>query len=75
MVPDQHQGKFYELGEDAFDLLDNALSERFEALLQTSKTNNFEAAALEQHMKSIGHKSHYQTLYKALEEIAVSSKS
>ena len=72
MVPDQHEGKFYEYSEENFNLFDTALSERFEALLQTSKTNSFKAQALQQHISSTSRKHfHYQTLHKALEEIAV----
>ena len=72
MVPDQHEGKFYEYSEENFNLFDTALSERFEALLQTSKTNSFKAQALQQHISSTSRKNfHYQTLHKALEEIAV----
>ena len=71
MVPDQHEGKFFEYGEETFNNFDMALSERFESLLQTSKTNSFNAADLEQHISSNSRKFHYQTLHKALEEIAV----
>lgn len=70
MVPDQHEGKFYEFSESSFDTLDSSLSDRFDALLQTSKTNCFNSAALKQHILSC-QKAQYSTLQKALEEIAV----
>ena len=41
MVPDQLQPKFYEFGEESWDCLETALSERFERLIQDSKTNFF----------------------------------
>ena len=71
MVPDQLQPTFSELEEESLDKLETSLSERFEQLLQNSKTNTFNADALKQHIESVGHKSHSQTLRKALEEIAV----
>ena len=72
MVPDQHaDAKFQELNEDQFDSLENALSDRFEALLQTSKTNSFNSSALQQHISSFSHKPQYLTLQKALEEVAI----
>ncbi len=72
MVPDQHEGQFQELSEENFDALDTALSDKFEALLQTSKTNSFNSKALHQHISSLsGHKPQFLTLQKALEEIAV----
>ena len=65
MVPDQHaDAKFQELNEDQFDSLENALSDRFEALLQTSKTNSFNSSALQQHISSFSHKPQYLTLQK-----------
>lgn len=71
MVPDQHDGNFKELSDETFDSLDSALSDRFEALLQTSKTNSFDPNGLLQHMSATGHKAQYLTLQKALEEIAI----
>ena len=71
MVPDQFQPKFYEVGEETFDNLETILSERFERLIQDSKTNTYNADGLRQHIESESHKSHSQTLRKALEEIAV----
>ena len=73
MVPDQLQPTFFELGEESLDNLETALLERFERLMQNSKTNAFNAEGLKQHIESFGHKSHSQTLRKALEEIAVSN--
>ena len=70
MVPHQNETKFQELNEDQFDLLETALSDRFEALLQTSKTNSFNSNALQQHILSSSRKQ-YLTLQKALEEIAI----
>ena len=72
MVPDQLQPRFCELGEDSWDNLETELSERFERLMQNSKTNTFDAEGLKQHIGGVGHKSHSQSLRKALEEIAVS---
>ena len=40
-------------------------------MLQTSKTNTFAAKDLQQHISSLNRKFHFQTLHKALEEIAV----
>ena len=71
MVPDQLQPKFYEFGEESWDCLETALSERFERLIQDSKTNSFDPAGLRQHIEGQHHKPHAQTLRKALEEIAV----
>ena len=71
MVPDQLKPTFFELGEESLDNLETALLERFERLMQNSKTNTFNAEGLRQHIESVGHKSHSQTLRKALEEIAV----
>lgn len=70
MVPDQHEGKFLELSETTFSSLETALGDRFEALLQTSKTNSFDALGLQQHMKT-SNKAHFQTLQKALQEISI----
>ena len=71
MVPDQLQPKFYEFGEESWDCLETALSERFERLIQDSKTNSFDPAGLRQHIEGQHHKPHAQTLRKALEEIAL----
>ena len=75
MAPDQLQPTFFELGEESLDSLENALSERFERLMQNSKTNTFNPEGLKQHIESAAHKPHSQTLRKALEEIAVSNLS
>ena len=72
MVPDQLDVKFHELADESFDFLETALSERFEALLQTSKTNSFNSAALHQHiLQQSGHKAQFLTLQKALEEVSI----
>ena len=72
MVPDQHEATFQELNEDQFNILETALSDRFEILLQTSKTNSFNSNALQQHILSTStHKSQCSTLKKALEEVAI----
>ena len=71
MVPDQFQPRFFEVGEETLDNLEASLSERFERLIQDSKTNTYNADGLRQHIESDSHKPHSQTLRKALEEIAV----
>ena len=73
MVPDQLQPTFFELGEESLDNLETVLSERFERLMQNSKSNAFNSKGLKQHIEGAGHKPHCQTLRKALEEIAVSN--
>ena len=72
LVPDKHGERLQYFNEDAFDNMDTALSEKFEALLQTSKTNSFKAEDLKQHIaSSCGYKCHAVYMQKALEEIAV----
>ena len=78
LVLDNHGGggvKFADFHEDTFDTMETALSDRFESLLQTSKTNSFKAEDLKHHISdkaSVGqHKCHAINLQKALEEIAV----
>ena len=75
LVPENQHGfdKFQEFSEDSFDVMDNALSERFETLLQTSKTNSFKCEDFKHHISSSSSalKCHSVYLQKALEEVAV----
>ena len=72
LVPENEHQKFQEFSEDHFDDMDNALSERFETLLQTSKTNSFKCEDFKLHMAgSSNFKCHSVYLQKALEEVAM----
>ena len=73
LVPESNHGdKFQEFSEDSFDVMDNALSERFETLLQTSKTNSFKCEDFKHHISSsTALKCHSVYLQKALEEVAL----
>lgn len=77
-VAKQLTGPFNELSKETFDSFDADLSERFEHIVQTSKTNVFDSSSLKKHIESFTvaqRASPAQSLRKALEEIAVSHVS
>ena len=70
---DDNTDKFEDFHADTFDIMETALSDRFETLLQSpSKTNSFKAEDLKNHIKASSlNKCHAVNLQRALEEIAV----
>ena len=72
MDPDRFSTNFEELGEESYEKMSTALSEHFDRLGETSKTNSFNCEAFAKHVSSgKSRDSEAVRLRKALEEISV----